>query len=176
MAILNDWNENTKGIIHLMVTTLCGRECKYCCNKQYNMNDIACVSDEELRAAHTLCLTGGEPFLFTDPCAIAEYYKKKYSNIEKVYIYTNALELVKWLNYNDLYSIDGLNISIKNKMDARAFDFFLKNNPSIVSLSSNRLYVFGNLYPIEPLEGFEVFTREWQPNFEPATDSIFRRC
>ena len=70
MAILNERNENTKGIIHLLTTTLCNRDCKYCCNKQYDMNEILYVTDSELREAHTLCLTGGEPFLYTDPCAL----------------------------------------------------------------------------------------------------------
>ena len=62
MAILNERNENTKGVIHLLTTTLCNRDCKYCCNKQYDMNEILYVTDSELREAHTLCLTGGEPF------------------------------------------------------------------------------------------------------------------
>lgn len=43
-ATLNDKNENTKKIIHIMVTTLCNRNCKFCCNKMYNLNDIPYVS------------------------------------------------------------------------------------------------------------------------------------
>ena len=50
-----------------MVTSLCNRDCKYCCNKQYDLNDIPYVTDEELREAETLCITGGEPFAFTKP-------------------------------------------------------------------------------------------------------------
>jgi molybdenum cofactor biosynthesis enzyme MoaA len=176
MAFLNSYNDNTKSIIHLMVTSLCDRNCKYCCNKQYDLNSIPYVTDEELREAHTLCLTGGEPFIYSNPCTIAAYYKKKYKNIKNVFVYTNAYELANWLNNFSLHDIDGLNISIKNKMDAKAFEFCLKNNPSIVSLGSNRLYVFDNLYPIEQMKSFEVFAREWQPDFNPATDSIFRRC
>lgn len=84
MAILNERNENTKGIIHLLTTTLCNRDCKYCCNKQYDMNEILYVTDSELREAHTLCLTGGEPFLYTDPCAMAKHYKMRYRNIQNV--------------------------------------------------------------------------------------------
>ena len=49
MAILNERNENTKGIIHLLTTALCNRDCKYCCNKQYDMNEIPYVTDSELR-------------------------------------------------------------------------------------------------------------------------------
>lgn len=121
MAILNERNENTKGVIHLLTTTLCNRDCKYCCNKQYDMNKILYVTDSELREAHTLCLTGGEPFLYTDPCAMAKHYKLRYRNIQNVYVYTNALELAQWLQTHTLHDIDGLNISIKTKADSSTF-------------------------------------------------------
>lgn len=176
MAILNERNENTKSIIHLLTTTLCNRDCKYCCNKQYDMNEILYVTDSELREAHTLCLTGGEPFLYTDPCAMAKHYKLRYRNIQNVYVYTNALELAQWLQTHTLHDIDGLNISIKTKADAKAFEHILKNHIDIISLSSNLLYIFDDLYPADPIEGFQVFKREWQPDFVPADDSIFRRC
>lgn len=176
MAILNERNENTKGIIHLLTTTLCNRDCKYCCNKQYDMNDIKYVSDEELREAHTLCLTGGEPFLYTDPCEMAHFYKRRYHNIEKVYVYTNALELAMWLRNNSLHDIDGVNISIKTKADAIAFENILRNHVDILSMPSNLLYIFDDLYPADPIDGFMVFSRTWQPDFTPADDSIFRRC
>ena len=176
MAILNERNENTKGIIHLLTTTLCNRDCKHCCNKQYDMNEILYVTEAELHEAHTICLTGGEPFLYTDPCEMARYYKRRYRNIKNVYVYTNALELAQWLNNNSLHDIDGLNISIKTRADAKAFEHILKNHIDIISLSSNLLYIFDKLYPTTPLEGYQVFERKWQPDFEPADDSIFRRC
>ena len=46
LAKLNDRTDKTKGIIHLMVTSLCDRNCPYCCNKQYDLNDIPYVTDE----------------------------------------------------------------------------------------------------------------------------------
>lgn len=107
MAVLNVKTDITKKIIHLMVTPLCNRNCKYCCNKQYDINNIPYVTDEELREAEVLCLTGGEPFLFTNPCWIARYYKKRYSNIKRIYVYTNAKELYLWLaGYNLIHNID----------------------------------------------------------------------
>jgi MoaA/NifB/PqqE/SkfB family radical SAM enzyme len=80
-----------KKIIHIMVTSLCKRNCEYCCNKQYDLNDIPYVTDEELRNAHTLLLTGGELFAFANPPEIAQYYKSRYPNIKAVYVYSNAL-------------------------------------------------------------------------------------
>ena len=132
MAILNERNENTKGIIHLLTTTLCNRDCKYCCNKQYDMNEIPYVTDSELSEAHTLCLTGGEPFLYTNPCTIAKHYKLRYRNLQNVYVYTNALELAQWLQTHTLHDLDGLNISIKTKADAKAFEHILKNHIDVL--------------------------------------------
>lgn len=174
MAKLNDKTETTKKIIHLMVTTLCTRNCKHCCNKQYDLNDIPCITDEELKEAEILCLTGGEPFQFTDPCEIAAYYKHKYKNIESVYVYTNVLELSQYLRFNPLHHIDGLSVSIKTKTDADIFDKYIKNDEEVLYLPSNRLYIFDNLYD-GAAEGFEIFQRNWQEDFTPADDSIFRR-
>ena len=172
--MLNEYNEKTKGVIHLLVTSLCLRNCPYCCNKQYDLNDIPYVTEDELRNCHTLCLTGGEPFLFTDPRIIAKYYKNKYSNIKKIYVYTNATELAGFLYRNkDLNYIDGVSVSIKDCMDKVCFDDIVLYK-SIQELSSNRLYVFNNLMP-KHIKNFEVFQREWQSDFKPADDSIFRR-
>lgn len=37
MAELNPKTDATKKVIHLMVTPLCNRNCRYCCNKQYDI-------------------------------------------------------------------------------------------------------------------------------------------
>lgn len=174
MSYLNDWTESTSGVIHLMVTPLCNRDCPFCCNKQYDMNSIPVVSEKELLAAHTLCLTGGEPFAYANPVAIAGYYKRHYPNIEKIYVYTNAEELYFWLKYHRSFiDIDGLNVSIKSKSDLIAFSLISKFNE--VPTTENRLYIFDNLYPKEIPANFKVFEREWQTEFAPANDSIFRR-
>lgn len=174
MSKLNCKTDITKKIIHLLVTSLCNRNCKHCCNKQYDLNDVQHVTDEELREAEIICITGGEPFLFSNPCQIAAYLKRKYPNIKEIYVYTNAVELLFYLNNNDIENIDGLNISIKTPSDSDAFSKIVKNFEYLTKLKSNRLYIFDNLYDDEP-EGFEAFHREWQEEFEPATDSIFRR-
>lgn len=183
MASLNERNEKTKKIIHIVVTELCDRNCPYCCNKQYNMNDISRVTDEELKEAEILFLTGGEPFAYTQPDKIAEYYKTRYSNIKKVFVYTNALELGQYIiktekthsGFSPWLQINGLSISIKNKADVEVFNKIIKNYKPIIELESNRLYIFNNLYPIKDIEGFKVTKREWQVDFIPADDSIFRR-
>lgn len=175
MNNLNKKTDKTKRIIHLLVTNLCQRDCKYCCNKQYDMNEIEYVTDEELKDAEILCLTGGEPFLFANPCEIAKYYKIRYPNIKRVYVYTNSMELAYYIqNGNKIKYIDGVNVSIKSYKDAYMFDEVIANNEDILSLQSNLLYVFDNLYQNTP-KGFTVIDRKWQENFMPANDSIFRR-
>lgn len=181
-AILNKKNENTKKIIHIMVTTLCNRDCKFCCNKMYNLNDIPYVTHKELCEAETICITGGEPFLFSNPNMIAKYYKDKYDNIKRIYAYTNAKELWDYLNVpiNDYYmlcNLDGVSISIKTKEDLNAF-----NKLCYVSTlygMSNRVYNFLDIEPYifdEYKDNFQIIHRTWQEDFIPANDSIFRKA
>ena len=175
-AILNAKTELTEKIIHIMVTTLCNRNCRYCCNKQYDLNDIQQVTEEELKNAHTICITGGEPFLYIEPNQIAKYYKTHYPNIKNIYVYTNALELADYLTQhtNTLEYIDGVNVSIKNVKDKNKFDIIVQDN-RIKSMKSNLVYVFNDLFP-KITDNFTVFSRKWQKDFIPAPDSIFRRA
>lgn len=171
---MNDPNE----IIHLLVTTLCDRNCKHCCNKQMDMNSIPQVTNEELDKAKMVLLTGGEPIIYANVDEIANKLKIEHPNIEKVIVYANAKEFLYAVEYKDIYfsRIDGVSLSIKNRSDLESFEhlqlthyYYLPKN-----LKSNRLYVFDGLMP-KNTEGFEVFEREWQSKFEPCPDSIFRR-
>ena len=174
MSKLNEKNEFTKKVVHLLITSLCNRNCLYCCNKQYSLDDIPYITDEELKETEVLCLTGGEPFLFCDPCKIAEYYKRKYKNIKAVYVYTNALELNQYLQAHVLHDIDGLNVSVKTKADVIALNEMIVYHEYIKQLKRNQLYVFDDLYT-KPVEGFTLIHRKWQKDFQPANDSIFRK-
>lgn len=175
--VLNERTEITEKVIHIMVTTLCNRNCKHCCNKQYDLNDIPQVTDDELKKAHTICITGGEPFLYTSPNNIAKYYKIHYPNIKNIYVYTNALELADYLSnpQNTLDYIDGVNVSIKVPYDKKCFEEIIYNNKQINKLKSNLLYVFDDLIP-NKIGNFTYIDREWQEEFNPAPDSIFRRA
>jgi len=165
--------------IHLMVTDKCYRKCKYCCNKQYDINSIPYATDDELKHAKNIYITGGEPFIFSSPSLIARDLKWNYSNIKNVIVYTNAFELSLYLKYVDkpFEYIDGLDISIKNFKDKVYFRHELRENSAIQNLSHNRIYVFDNLITDFDTRGtnFEYIEREWQKNFTPADDSIFRR-
>lgn len=176
MAKLNEKNENTEKVIHIMVTSLCNRKCPDCCNNQYDLNDIPYVTDEELKRADTICITGGEPFAYSNPCEIAFLYKTKYPNIKKIYVYTNALELANYLHDGGtIYSIDGLTISIKNEIDSLYFKRFLYNNEKVNALSDNLLYVFPGFEDVRCPENMTKKKRVWQKVFVAAPNSIFRK-
>lgn len=176
MAILNEKNNQTEKVIHLMITDRCDRNCKYCCNKQYDVNEIPIVTIEELARAESIYLTGGEPFAYANPCNTAKIIKKLYSNIDRVIVYTNAYELGEYLRRgNRIDGIDGLTISIKDSRDNAAFTEFIAYNEAINNLKYLRLYVFKGFEDIEVPYWYDVRTREWQKEFKAAPDSIFRR-
>ena len=175
--MLNERNEKTKSVIHLLVTARCNRDCPYCCNKQYTIKDIPVVSEEELSECHTVCITGGEPIIFADPNLIASFLKTGYQNIKKIYLYANAYEFYLRLKGGYYPSLmDGYSISIKNGDDIRAFRLMQHGYRHVFANRSNRVYVFDDLLSekeVGPL--FQFIKREWQEDFVPADDSIFRR-
>ena len=178
MTTLNEKNEQTKRIIHLLITEKCNRTCPYCCNKQYDMSTIENVTEQELSECETIFLTGGEPFAYADPCDIAKNLKLAYPNIKNVFVYTNAFELSQYLKNYDIHDIDGLTISIKNAIDEHSYNKRIVNNKQIQNLKSNRVYLFEYTYGkginrYDP--NFDVRSRKWQQDFRPAPDSIFRK-
>lgn len=176
MAKLNDKNENTQKIIHLMITEKCNRKCPYCCNNQYDINKIEIVTKEEMNNAEIIFLTGGEPFAYADPCNLARQIKINFPNIKKVFVYTNAIELADYIrNSRSIYSIDGVTVSIKNKRDKEDFEQIIAKNKDICNLESNWLYVFPGFQDTIAPKSFIKKMRYWQKDFTPASDSIFRR-
>ena len=175
MAKLNERTDETKKIIHIMITDKCNRKCPDCCNNQYDINLIERVTAEELREAEIIFLTGGEPFAYyPDPCSLAHKIKQTYPNIKQVMIYTNAYELVTYLKMGGvLHDLDGLTISIKSKKDMEAIKYLIEHD-SLKNIASIRTYVFDGFQTYIPAN-WDPRRRVWQKDFKPATDSIFRR-
>jgi len=193
---LNEKTEKTEKNIHLAITTLCDRNCPYCCNNCYSWDEVTTVTKEELGNAENIFLTGGEPFAYGNPVAVAKYLRMHYPNIRNIYVYTNAIELVQFLKNASENAvkvlcgvISGLNISIKNKQDRLALLEITqgKYHKELANLNNNRIYVFpaavakyegidiDKLITDLKIPGFTVVKREWQKEFKPADDSIFRR-
>jgi hypothetical protein len=182
MAKLNDWNEKTEGVMHLLVTPLCARDCPHCCNKQYSLHDVPYATEEEFCRCHTVCLTGGEPFKYADPAQIAIWLKSRRPNVEKVYVYGNAFEAYAYLERHSpesLWAIDGLSLSIKTPLDREFFERMANERSPISKIlrkdgMSNVLYVFDSLDPKES-GNFRVLPRAWQEDFKPDEGSFFRK-
>ena len=62
-----------------------------CCNRLYDLDKLPTITGEQLREAHTVCLTGGEPFLLDqwDLIHLCGKIRQQYPNIQKVYIYSS---------------------------------------------------------------------------------------
>lgn len=175
--MLNNYTSETMENIHLMVTSLCDRNCPYCCNKQYDLSTIPQVTNEEFSRAKRIFITGGEPFVFVQPMEIAKYLRVKYKNFEQMIVYTNAYELYCYLaKGQSLAHIDGLTVSLKDYRDKDYFEGILTYLKDYPKCKSNRLYYFSDFLIVGLNTGdFELIEREWQPEFIPAPDSIFRR-
>ena len=183
--------ENEKPVLHLMVNNTCTNDCPLCCNKQYNVDDIPVVTVEELRSIDTICFTGGQPLLniksFADFCSSLE---SSYPNIRTCYVYMNGAELFSYLNqdfprikmmfehfpWNTKVSY-GLTMSPKCKNDWFAIR---ELRPYMKDWKSNRIYCFSdrdvaNAEAIFDIGEVEIVRREWQKDFAPAPNTIFRR-
>lgn len=172
--------------LHLVVTSLCDRQCRWCCNKQYDIKNLEYATDEDFRWAEMLCLTGGEPFEYANPCNLAKYYKLRYRNIKYVIAYSNAFELSEYLyNGGKTYAIDGINVSVKDDDDLAYLRSVVTN---IYYLPMNRIYDFTGRakdelasimwddgFKLSCKHPFEIINRQWQENFVPAPNCRFRR-
>lgn len=189
-----------KGAIHLMITRWCGNSCPLCCNKQYDLDTVPAATVEELKAAHTVMLTGGEPFYVYGITEICSHLRHDCPNIKYLYIYTSG----KWMFANaDIINfpvrfypyVDGINFSPKSKCDYDAIKRMLTNRNFAIEFfghaRSNRIILMPNDFMTRkqqeeyikslPLEGlavygakFDVEYREWKEEFQP-NGGVWRR-
>lgn len=174
-------------VMHLMILSKCDHNCKMCCNKLYNIDELPIATVEELKTINTLCITGGEPFMSgTNIDQLAKRAKKQFPNIKKVYVYTSGYALSSIYTRQSFNYIDGINIAPKNKYDWEALDTITTVNhltsPSLSSLKENRLYVFKD--QIDEFEhhklavkflNLSVIYRVWDKTFSTPDSEIFRR-
>lgn len=183
--------ENEKPVLHLMVNNTCTNNCPLCCNKQYNVDDIPVVTVEELRSIDTICFTGGQPMLnIASFSRLCDCIERNYPNIKNGYVYINGAELLS--SYNVIVSNKkklfenfpcntrvkyGLTMSPKCENDWFVIRDF---RPNMKNWRSNRIYCFSDddvarAEEIFPDGEVEIVRREWQTNFVPAPNTIFRR-
>lgn len=175
-------------IMHLMVLNRCNYNCELCCNKLYDIDKIPVATVEELKTIHTLCITGGEPFIASiNLNDFARSVKDGFPNVKNIFVYTSGVMLL--YNLPQVFSyIDGLSICPKSMKDWLALEkianstshYYLNN---ISKLASNRLYVFkeqvalfeGRFKHIAELLNLNVLYRTWDKEFKTPDNEIFRR-
>lgn len=175
-------------IMHLMILSKCNYKCELCCNKLYDIEKIPVATVKELKTIHTLCITGGEPFMASiDLDDFARSVKNDFPNIENIFVYTSGIILMYRLPHIFSY-IDGLSISPKSMKDWLALEKIANSTSrdylnNISRLSSNRLYVFKEqisffeerFKPIAQKLNLNVLYRTWDKEFKTPDNEIFRR-
>jgi hypothetical protein len=174
-------------IIHIYTINECGKKCPLCCNKLYNIDEIPVVTVDELYNADTICITGGDPFLYNDLYKFVDNIKMQYPNIKNIYAYTSGTALLNYLNVNHdkPLNLDGVSIAPKDKTDWNNLKTILLNetyNKIIASMKSNRLMIFDNqkdnfnqIMNDVNLDMFNIMGRKWQDTFNTPSNEIFRR-
>lgn len=145
-------------VLHLYITDKCTNDCPLCCNKNYDfINGVKQVTEEELSSVHTVCLTGGDPFLSDKLNDVVESLRSR-ENIKNIYVFTSGYACLLYLNkYKALPNIDGITFSPKSEKDWAAIDDFIYNYDEVArkytgyddlihNLKSNRIYAFIEKY------------------------------
>lgn len=180
-------------VLHLYITDKCTNDCPLCCNKNYDfINGVKQVTEEELSSVHTVCLTGGDPFLSNKLNDVVKSLRSR-ENIKNIYVFTSGYACLVYLKtQGKLPRIDGITFSPKSDRDWDAINALINDYDYIISeLDSNRLYVFiekyddcnysidnSLIYTInyahEDLD-CQVFFRMWTTEFNSPENEIFRR-
>lgn len=171
-------------IMHLYVNEKCGHNCKLCCNKFYNIEEIPIPSIEELKKASTICLTGGDPFASPHISDFVKLIRKQYKG-KKIYAYTSGIFLKLGLDI-DFPMIDGITISPKTEEEFKKVidDIWAYGEKYFrTGCVSNRFIVFKGFMKllgddetkILQDNNFEILGRTWDSTFKTPENEIFRR-
>lgn len=176
-----------RNIIHLYVISECGKKCPMCCNKLYDIDAVPVVTVAELKSADTVCLTGGDPFLYNELYKFIDRLRGQYPNIKNLYAYTSGYALCNYLNLNwfEIGKLDGVSIAPKDVNDWVSLKNILKNkalNSILSHMKSNRLMIFDsqkanfeNFLKDIDLSMFTILGRKWDKEFNTPENEIFRR-
>ena len=125
-------------ILRLLITDKCLRNCKDCCNKQWNLRKLPVENDYSKYSE--ILLTGGEPLLF--PYSVIKVIGeiRNFTQGTKIYLYTamveNANKVLMVLDF-----LDGLTVTLHEQKDVEYFsklnDLLQCNNYSKKSLRLN---------------------------------------
>ncbi len=157
------------------------------------MDELPVITPEMLRNAHTVCLTGGEPFLIPPRTLVnfCRHIREQYPNIQRLYIYTSGTGILQFSTseFKVLFDyIDGLDIAPKTEREWRMFQRVNINIiPCIYTPKrrnkpiSNRLYVFkeqlDSFFEIKDTinPSWNIISRTWDSTFNTPENEHFVR-
>lgn len=62
------------------------------------MDNVPTITANELKSADTVCLTGGDPFLYSGLQTFISRLREQYPNIKNLYAYTSGSALYHYLD------------------------------------------------------------------------------
>ena len=114
--------------LRLLITPDCNRNCKMCCNKNFDLLQLPPISLTEYKLYDEISLTGGEPMLY--PWSVLDTLMniREYSGYQgKINLYTAMPDAPELKNVLKL--IDGLTVSVH---DPKALADLAEFNDSLV--------------------------------------------
>lgn len=108
--------------LRLFVTNNCHNNCKKCCNKQFNIDEIPIIGND-YQNYNEISITGGEPMLNSDKLKKLLFDIKLQSNYFNtditIYVYTSLLDFDKYAHV--IRYIDGLTYTPHSYDDVLSF-------------------------------------------------------
>ena len=189
-----------KGTIHLIINKFRGSIFPFCCKNQYDLDTVPVATVEELKAAHTVMITGGEPFVVPGIIDFCSHLRFDYPNIKQLYVCTSgyAMSCHDELAFDPYFfsrNVNGIYFSPNIEIDYKAIKKMLTKKSFALAffhlVCSNRIILMPNDFMtreqqeeyIESLHlkglavygaKFEVEYREWQEEFKP-NGGVWRR-
>lgn len=137
-------------IMHLMILSKCNYKCELCCNKLYDIEKIPVATVKELKTIHTLCITGGEPFMASIGIDdFARSVKKNFPNIENIANHSTSREY-----FNNI-----------SRLPSNRLYVFKEQVP----------FFEERFKPIAKKLNLNVLYRTWDKEFKTPDNEIFRR-
>ena len=187
-------------VIHLIINKFRGSIFPFCCKNQYDLDTVPVATVEDLKAAHTVMLTGGEPFVVPGIIDFCSHLRFDYPNIKQLYVCTSGYVMschdeLAFDPYSFSRHVNGIYFSPKIEIDYKAIKQMLTKKSFALEffnlVRSNRIILMPNGFmtreqqekDIERLAlkdlavygtKFEVEYREWQEEFKP-NGGVWRR-
>lgn len=103
--------------LRLLITEKCNRNCKKCCNRQWDLKKLPIC--EDYSSFDQILLTGSEPMLIPQ---IVRYIILKIRAINQcpIYLYTAKVDKIQSV-LSTLFFVDGLTLTLHEQKDVKPF-------------------------------------------------------